>query len=123
MQEKDLVIAVILAVFLHGGIALVRMSAPQPYPPPQKKTLDISIISEYERKPEVSEIAVDTANRRKNKKRYDPKKDVLKEVTGKRTDIAAKEEGKVDITSEGERAEISEPPPPLQPEPDVGGEG
>ncbi len=120
MQERDLVIAAAFAALLHCGVALVSAPALQPHPLSENKALAISIISEYQRNPMVSEAAVHETKKEEGKKRYDRKKVALQKKVEKRADIPAEGRGKVDAPPKGAPAEISESPPPLQAGPDTG---
>ncbi len=120
MPERDLVIAAVLAVVLHCSVALVRTPALQPRPISEDKTLKISIISEYKRNPEVSEIAVYETKKAEDRKTYDRKKVALKKRVEKGLNAPAEGREKVYTPPKRAPARISEIQPPLQAEPDTG---
>ncbi|MDO9515572.1 MAG: energy transducer TonB [Syntrophales bacterium] len=122
MPRRDLVIAAVLAVLFHYSIALVRMPASQPHPPPpsEGKILAKSIISEYKRTPKVSAVAVYEAKKKEGRKTYDREVVALKKRVEKTADIPAEGRGKVDAPPKGAPAQISEPQPPFQAEPGTG---
>ena len=69
MPKRDLVIAVVLAALLHGGLGFVRPPALNPKPMLKSKPLEISIIPAYTEKPDRSPA---TAHAIERKKRAEP---------------------------------------------------
>jgi len=118
MPKKNLVIAAVFAVLLHGGVALVRVPASQTHPLAEDKTLAISIIPEYKRSPKVSGVAAYTKKEEKGK-RDDRDRMVPREKVKKRMDTSP-ERREVVTSPPSTPARISELPPSLQAEQETG---
>jgi len=116
MPGRHLIIAAVLAVLLHCGVAFVRMPASQPYFPSEDKPLALSIISEHKRIPEISEVVAHETKKEKDRKVYDRKEAALE----KSADVPVKEREKADASPRGVPARISDPSPPPQAGQDTG---
>lgn len=109
MPKRSLVIAVVLAALLHGGVALVRIPASRPHSLSEEKTLALSIVSEYKKVPGV---AVHEAKKEEREKRDDGGRVTSTEGVQKRTDTPP--EGREALPApKSAPARISELPPPL----------
>jgi len=132
MPERDLVIAVVLAALLHGGLGFVRPPALNPETNLKSTTLEISIIPEYTEKTDLSPAAAhaierekpaepdepeDVAPERKEEKKTEKKVETRTErQEEKQPDIpvAQKETAPTPVTIPAEK--ISKIPPPPQTE-------
>ncbi len=102
MPERDLVIAVVLAALLHGGVGLVRAPALHPEPMLTSKPLEISIIPEYTKNPDVSPAAAHEIQREKRTETEEPKSVAPERKEEKKTEkrAEARIEKKADIPVE-----------------------
>ncbi len=117
MPGKNLVIAAVVAVALHCGVAFVRMPAvftlPEIY---ENKTLEISLVSAYKGVPEEPEVDVHETKKEKNKAR-DREKEALKKRAEKRVkkeaDVPTEEKKEPSFSREIAPVKMSEALPAL----------
>ena len=116
MPKRSLVIAVVLAALLHGGVALVRIPASRPHFLSEEKPLALSIVSEYKK---VSGVTVHETKKEERETRDDRNRVTTTKEVKKRADTPP--EGRKALPPpQSEPARIFESPPPLLRERDAG---
>ena len=120
MPGRDLVIAAVLAALLHCSVALVSAPALQKPSLSEDKTFEISIISEYKRNLEITEVAAHETKQEESQKTYDREKVTVKKKVGKRAAVTAEERESVAIPSKGASVETYKIAPTLQAAADIG---
>ena len=112
MPGKDLVIAAVIAIALHCGVAFVHIPAVCTLPEiHENKPLEISLISAYKRFSEKLEVEVYETTREKNKTRGREKR--AEKIVKKETDVPAEERKEPNFPQEIVPLKMPEALPPL----------
>ena len=117
MPGKDLVIAAVITVALHCGMAFVCIPAVSTFPEIyENKTLEISLVSAYKRVPEESGVEVHETKKEKNKA-CGREKGALKKLAEKRVkkeaDVPTEERKETDFPQEIAPVKMSKALPAL----------
>lgn len=112
MPGRDLVIAAVLALLLHGGVALVGAPEPRSYPLSEGRPLAISLVSERGGTPKAPVVTVAEAKEEKKGEMHNRKETVPEKRAEKKADAPAEGRGEAHAPPKSVPAPVPESSPP-----------